>query len=145
MVLRTAVKLPTGHPIANMSLRCSPRAQFTKALPPTATWKWAAAPDTDWRRPGECCRAFALILAPKCCSVGGLERSPCLKGRRGKKTPHTSYLWVGGWLTWWLDTVTEPPSGPCVCFNLSVCLYLALALWRYLPAYSITHALNGPN
>lgn len=127
MVSGTAAKLPKGHLHANTSPHCRPRPPFTKAPLTTVTWKQAAALDTNWCRPGECCQSIythfgSLVeLAAKCCDVGGLERSPGFKGRRGKKTPHTSYLWLGGWLTWWLDTVTEPLSGPCVCFNLSVC------------------------
>lgn len=47
MVLRTAVKLPTGHPHANTNPHCRPRAQFTRAPLMTVTWRPAAAPDTD--------------------------------------------------------------------------------------------------
>lgn len=44
MVLGTAVNL-TAHPHANMSLRCRTRAQFTRALLTTVTWKQGVAPD----------------------------------------------------------------------------------------------------
>lgn len=126
-VLRTAVKQPDGSPHANTRPRCRPRARSTRAPQTTATWREASAPDAHCRRPGGCCQSnytrfgSEVELAAKCCDVGGLERSPGFKGRRGKRAPHTHILPLTPRLINLMARHCDRPEGPCVPL---ICLFI---------------------
>lgn len=108
MALQTATKAATSHSHANTSSPWRTMPQFTR-VPPTVTWKQAAALDADWHRPGGALQNFHTHVWPcgyrqmlQCRRLGTL---PWVWRRRGKKMRHTSYLWfLEADLTWWLDT-----------------------------------------